>query len=66
MERIHFVLLVLIAMWIQLAQGTEKPTLIERPNADSGPTEISVGMWVVEISKTLRRVPNEAKVANCS
>ncbi|HJW37272.1 MAG TPA: hypothetical protein VJ420_01470 [Candidatus Udaeobacter sp.] len=26
------------------------PPLIDRPNADSGPTEISVGMWVVDIS----------------
>ena len=48
--RIRFPFLVLFAMWIQLAQGTEKPTLIDRPNADSGPTEISVGIWVVDIS----------------
>ncbi len=26
------------------------PPLIDRPNADSGPTEISVGMWVADIS----------------
>jgi len=26
------------------------PPLIDRPNANSGPTEISVGMWVVDIS----------------
>ena len=40
----------LFAVWTQLAQGTEKPAVIERPNADSGPTEISVGIWVVDIS----------------
>ena len=35
---------------IQLASSAEMPPLIDRPNADSGPTEISVGMWVVDIS----------------
>src|SRR5216110_1616988 len=35
---------------IQLASSAQMPPLIDRPNADSGPTEISVGMWVVDIS----------------
>jgi len=35
---------------IQLASGAEIPPLIDRPNADSGPTEISVGMWMTDIS----------------
>src|SRR4029453_13517920 len=35
---------------IQLASSAEMPPLIDRPNADSDPTEISVGMWVVDIS----------------
>jgi Neurotransmitter-gated ion-channel ligand binding domain/Neurotransmitter-gated ion-channel transmembrane region len=35
---------------IQLASGAEVPPLIDRPNADSGPTEISVGMWMTDIS----------------
>src|SRR6266581_8215133 len=35
---------------IQLASSAEMPPLIDRPNPDSGPTEISVGMWVVDIS----------------
>ena len=35
---------------IQLASSAEMPPLIDRPNANSGPTEISVGMWVVDIS----------------
>ena len=35
---------------IELASSAEMPPLIDRPNADSGPTEISVGMWVADIS----------------
>ena len=35
---------------IQLASGAEMPPLIDRPNADSGPTQISVGIWVADIS----------------
>src|SRR4030095_11670819 len=35
---------------IERASSAEMPPLIERPNADSGPTEISVGMWVADIS----------------
>ena len=50
MKRIHFPLLVLFAASIQLALGSEAPPLIDRPNADSGPTEISVGIWVVDIN----------------
>ena len=41
---------VFVAMSIQLVRSAETPALIERPNADSGPTEISVGMWVIDIS----------------
>jgi Neurotransmitter-gated ion-channel ligand binding domain/Neurotransmitter-gated ion-channel transmembrane region len=51
MKRIHFPLLVLFATSIQLALGSEAPALIDRPNADSGgPTQISVGIWVVDIN----------------
>src|SRR5438552_293589 len=35
---------------IQLASSAEMPPLIDRPNADSGPTQISVGIWVADIS----------------
>ena len=42
---------ILVAMSIQLARSAETPALIDRPNADSGPTQISVGIWVVDISK---------------
>ncbi len=34
---------------IQLA-SPEKPNLIERPNADSGPTQVSVAIWIVDIN----------------
>src|SRR5437899_6594313 len=39
-----------LAASIQLAHSSEAPTLIERPNADAGPTEISVGIWIVDIN----------------
>jgi hypothetical protein len=35
---------------IQLASSAEIPQLIDRPDADSGSTEISVGMWIADIS----------------
>src|SRR5437870_8834497 len=50
MKRIDFPLLVLFATSIQLAFGSEAPALIDRPNADSGPTQISVGIWVADIT----------------
>src|SRR5258707_6052044 len=50
MKGIHFPLLVLFATSIRLALGSEAPALIDRPNADSGPTQISVGIWVADIS----------------
>ena len=40
----------LLAGSMPLARSSETPNLIDRPNADSGPTEISVGMWVIDIS----------------
>jgi hypothetical protein len=42
---------VLVAMSIQLARSTEAAAVIDRPNADSGPTQISVGIWVLDINK---------------
>jgi hypothetical protein len=40
----------LLAASIEMARSSETPTLIERPNADSGPTQISVEIWVVDIN----------------
>lgn len=39
----------LFVVSIQLASATT-PSLIERPNADSGPTRVSVAIWVVDIN----------------
>ena len=50
MKRIRFPLLVVFALSIRLTLGSEAPALIDRPNADSGPTQISVGIWVADIS----------------
>ena len=50
MKRIRFPLLVLFALSTRLTLGSEAPALIDRPNADSGPTQISVGIWVADIS----------------
>src|SRR5678815_2798984 len=50
MKRIPFPLLVVFALSIRLTLGSEAPALIDRPNADSGPTQISVGIWVADIS----------------
>jgi hypothetical protein len=35
---------------IPLASSAEAPILIERPNADSGPTQVSVQIWFVDIN----------------
>src|SRR5205807_2818241 len=39
----------LFAASIQLAHGSEAPTLIERPSADLGPTQVSISIWIVDI-----------------
>jgi hypothetical protein len=49
--RIKFLLLAgFLATSIQLARSAETPTLIDRPNGDSGPTQISVAIWFVDVS----------------
>ena len=50
MKKSCCLLVVLSAMSIQLASSAKIPPLIDRPDADSGPTEISVGMWIADIS----------------
>jgi hypothetical protein len=39
-----------VAAAIQLADGAEALRLIERPNAGAGPTQVSVGIWIVDIN----------------
>ena len=48
MKRILVV--VFVAMSIQLARGAEAPALIERPQAEAGPTRVSVGIWMADIT----------------
>ena len=50
MKRIVFLPLVFVAMWIQLGRSAETPALIERPGSGNGPTQVSVGIWIVDIN----------------
>jgi hypothetical protein len=47
-KRILFV--VIVAMSIQLARSAETSAPIERPEAEKGPTQVSVGIWIVDIT----------------
>jgi len=50
-QRIKFLLLAgLLVGSARLAASAEAPTLIERPNANSGPTQVSVQIWFVDIN----------------
>jgi hypothetical protein len=51
MKKICCLLVVLLAMSIQLVRSAETPNLIERPASGNGPTQVSVGIWIVDISK---------------
>ena len=53
MKRI--LVLVFVAMSIQLVRSAETPALIERPAAEAGPTQVSVGIWIVDITKHRQR-----------
>jgi hypothetical protein len=48
--RIQFPVLVLVAMSIEAARGAEMPTVIDRPRAQDGPTQVSVGIWIADIT----------------
>ena len=50
MKQILFLLVVSLAMSIQVVRSAETPALIERPEAEKGPTQISVGIWIVDIN----------------
>ena len=51
LHRSKFLLVVaLLAASIELAHSSETPTLIDRPSAGSGPTKISVAIWVLDIN----------------
>src|SRR4029077_20666014 len=40
----------LLAISILDAGGAEMPAVIERPGADDGPTRVSIGIWIVDIT----------------
>jgi Neurotransmitter-gated ion-channel ligand binding domain len=42
---------VFVARSIQLVRSAETPALIERPGSGNGPTQVSIGIWMVDISK---------------
>jgi len=48
MKRILVV--VLVAMSIQLARGADAPAVIDRPGSGNGPTKVSTGIWIVDIT----------------
>jgi Neurotransmitter-gated ion-channel ligand binding domain len=50
MKRLVFLPVVFVAMSIQLARSAEPPALIERPGSGNGPTQVSVGIWIVDIN----------------
>src|SRR6476660_5820915 len=50
MKKIRCLLVVLLAMSIQFAHGAEMPTVIDRPRAQDGPTQVSVGIWIADIT----------------
>jgi hypothetical protein len=44
------VVIVFVAMSIPLARSAETPALIERPTSGNSPTQVSVGIWIVDIN----------------
>ena len=50
MKQILFLLVVSLAMSTRLVHSAEAPALIERPASGNGPTQVSVGIWIVDIA----------------
>ena len=49
-KRLHLLLLVFFVMSIQVVRSAETPALIERPAPEAGPTQVSVGIWIVDVA----------------
>jgi Neurotransmitter-gated ion-channel ligand binding domain len=49
-KRFYFSLVSLLALSILHARGAEMPAVIDRPGADNGPTQVSIGIWIVDIA----------------
>jgi hypothetical protein len=43
-------LIAFVGASVHFAHGADAPRLIERPNAAAGPTQVSVGIWIVDIN----------------
>ena len=50
MKRIVFLPIVFAAMSIQLVRSAETSAPIDRPEAEKGPTQVFVGIWIVDIT----------------
>src|SRR5438132_9867317 len=50
MKKIRCLLVVLLAMSIQFARGADLPTVIDRPRAQDGSTQVSVGTSIADIT----------------
>jgi hypothetical protein len=50
MKRILLRFFVLFAISSQVARSAETRALIDRPAAGAGPTQVSVGIWIVDIT----------------
>jgi hypothetical protein len=49
-ERLWLLVVSVLAMSIVHVRGAETPALIDRPASGNSPTQVSVGIWVVDIS----------------
>jgi Neurotransmitter-gated ion-channel ligand binding domain len=49
-KKIYLSLVGLLAMSILHGHGAEMPAVIDRPGAADGPTQVSIGIWIVDIS----------------
>ena len=49
-KKIYLSLVSLLAISILDAGGAEMPAVIERPSAQDGPTQVSVGIWIADIT----------------
>ncbi len=50
MKHVLFLLVASLAISIQLVRSAERPAVIERPESGNGPTQVSVGIWIVDIN----------------
>ena len=41
---------VLVGISIQFVRGAETPAVIDRPGAQDGPTQVSIGIWIVDVA----------------